>query len=151
MVKVLQHNIFIVDDDEVYGKSLCRLLKSVGYSVRPFSSAQSFLDSVPAADETGVLILDLRMPGMDGFDLQKRLNELASRLEIIFITADAQPGDRERALGSGAMAFLQKPFEEQILLEALNSALSRFEDENHMKKSNKRCENEDTTPSEKEQ
>ena len=128
MDKVQQHIFCIVDDDDIYRKSLVRLLKSAGYSVQSFPSAKSFLDSVPIACKTGLLILDLRMPGMDGFALQKRLNELKSRFQIIFITADAQPGDREHALRSGAMAFLQKPFEEQQLFEIINSALSRIED-----------------------
>ena len=118
-----QHDIYIVDDDKAYGKSLVRLLKSVGYSAESFLSAQSFLDSVPVAYKTGVLILDLRMPGMDGLYLQKRINELASRLKIIFITADAQSGDRDRAIKAGAISFLQKPFGEQILFETIDSAL----------------------------
>ena len=71
-------DIYIVDDDKAYGKSLVRLLKSVGYSVESFLSAQGFLDVVPVADKAGVLILDLRMPGMSGFDLQKRMNELCA-------------------------------------------------------------------------
>ena len=121
--------IYIVDDDDAYRKSCVRLLKSAGYPVKSFLSAQSFLDSVPVAHEAGVLILDVRMPGMDGFALQERLNELESRLKIIFITADAQQGDKEHALRSGAMAFLQKPFQEQILFESINSALSGFADE----------------------
>jgi FixJ family two-component response regulator len=118
-----KQNIYIVDDDEFYRKSLVRLLKSVEYSAKSFPSSESFLNSVPAANWTGVLILDLRMPGMDGFDLQKRLNELASKLGIIFITADARPGDRENALRSGAMAFLQKPFDAQDIIELVKSAL----------------------------
>ena len=129
MGEVQQHIFCIVDDDDIYRKSLVRLLKSAGYSVQSFPSAKSFLDSVPIACKTGLLILDLRMPGMDGFALQKRLNELKSRFQIIFITADAQPGDREHALQSGAMAFLQKPFQEQILFETIDSALSRLTDE----------------------
>lgn len=120
-----QHDIYIVDDDSAYSKSLVRLLKSVGYSVESFLSAQCFLDSVPVAHKTGVLILDLRMPGMDGFDLQKRMNELASRFEIIFITADAQPGDRDHAIEAGAIGFLQKPFEES-LLELISLAMERL-------------------------
>ena len=125
-----QHDIYIVDDDKAYGKSLVRLLKSVGYSAESFLSAQSFLDSVPVAYKTGVLILDLRMSGMDGFDLQKRMNELSSRLKIIFITADAQPGDRGHVIKAGAISFLQKPFGEQILFETIDSALSGSTDEN---------------------
>jgi FixJ family two-component response regulator len=118
-----QHDIYIVDDDEAYAKSLIRLLKSVGYAAESFLSAQSFLESVPVANKTGLLILDLRMIGMDGFDLQKRLNELASRLEIIFITADAQPGDRYHAIKAGATGFLQKPFQEESLLELVSLAM----------------------------
>jgi FixJ family two-component response regulator len=120
----LKH-IYIVDDDEFYRKSLVRLLRSAGYSAGSFPSSQSFLDSVGGTDETGVLILDLRMPGMDGFDLQKRLNELGSKLRIIFITADAQPGDREHALRSGALEFLQKPFDARVLIDLVRSASCR--------------------------
>ncbi len=114
--------VYIMDDDKAYGKSLVRLLKSVGYAVESFLSAQSFLNAVPVADKAGVLILDLRMPGMTGFDLQKRMNELASRFNIIIITADAQPGDRDHALKAGATGFLQKPFQEAPLLELLSLA-----------------------------
>ena len=72
---------------------------------------------------TGLLILDLRMPGIDGFALQKRLNELRSSLQIIIITADAQSGDREHALREGAIGFLQKPFQEESLLELIKKAI----------------------------
>jgi FixJ family two-component response regulator len=126
----IPNDIYIVDDDKAYSKSLVRLLKSVGHSAESFLSAQSFLDSVPVAYKTGVLILDLRMPGMDGFDLQKRMNELSSKVKIIFITADAQPGDRDHAMNAGAVGFLHKPFGEQILFETIDSALSGFTDEN---------------------
>ena len=137
MDEVQQHIFCIVDDDDIYRKSLVRLLKSAGYSVQSFSSAKSFLNSIPVACKAGLLILDLRMPGMDGFALQKRLNELKSKFQIIFITADAQPGDREHALQSGAMAFLQKPFQEQILFETINLALSRIEDGSDHKENDK--------------
>jgi len=116
-------HIYFVDDDDAYRRSLVRLLASVGYSVESFPSAQSFLDSVPAAYATGVLILDLRMPGMDGFDLQERLKELASGLHVIIITGDAHPGDRDHAIKSGAIGFLHKPFEEDSLLELIGPAM----------------------------
>jgi len=122
MNKTTKH-IYFVDDDDVYRRSLVRLLASAGYSVESFSSAQSFLDSVPAAHETGVLILDLRMPGMNGFDLQERMNELASKLQIIVITGDAHPADHEHAVNAGAIGFLQKPFEEEALLELIGPAM----------------------------
>jgi FixJ family two-component response regulator len=109
-------NIYIVDDDEAFRKSLKRLLESSGYFAESFSSAQTFLDSVPVSHSKGIVILDIRMPGMDGFELQEKLKELHSELEIIFITADANPGDRGYAIQSGAVAFLQKPFQEESLL-----------------------------------
>ena len=123
-------HLYLIDDDEKYLKSLVRLLTSAGYSVESFSSAQSFLDTVPVAHETGVLILDLRMPGIDGLNLQQRMNELASRLKIIFITADKQSNEHDRAIKAGAIAFLEKPFQEQILFDTIDSALSGFTDEN---------------------
>ena len=123
MYRTSRH-IYCVDDDDVYRKSLVRLLKSVGYSVVSYSSAQGFLDAVPVDQENGVLILDLRMPGMNGFDLMHKMNELASSMAIIMITADAQPGDREHAISVGARGFLQKPFEEESLLELLRPAVA---------------------------
>jgi len=118
-----EDHIYCVDDDEAYRKSLVRLLASVGYTVEAFASGQDFLDSVPVARQTGVLILDLRMPGMDGFELQRRMNELASRLAVIIITADEQPGDRDHALNAGAIGFLQKPFPEVALLDLISRGL----------------------------
>ena len=115
--------VYFVDDDDAYRRSLARLLKSAGYSAESFPSAQSFLDSVPIANITGVLIVDLRMPGMNGFDLQKRVKEFSSGLQIIIITGNAHPGDRERALNAGAIGFLQKPFEEESLLELIGPAM----------------------------
>jgi FixJ family two-component response regulator len=118
MCKTHNH-IYIVDDDYKYLKSLKRLLTSAGYSVETFSSGQSFLDSVPLNYTAGILVLDLRMPGMDGFMLQQKIVKRRSQLQIIIITADAQPGDREQALKNGAIGFLQKPFQEESLFELL--------------------------------
>ena len=117
------YHIYIVDDDDKCRQSLKRLLKSLEYFVEDFSSAQCFLDSVPVDNMSGLLILDLRMPGMDGFALQKRVNELRISLQIIIITADAQSGDREQALREGAIEFLQKPFQEESLLELIKKAI----------------------------
>ena len=122
MGKTTKH-VYVIDDDGAYRRSLVRLLKSAGYSVESFPSAQSFLDSVPVAYKAGVLILDLRMFGMNGLDLQKRMNELASGLRVIMITGDAHPRDRNSAIKSGAIGFLQKPFEEDSLLELIGPAM----------------------------
>jgi FixJ family two-component response regulator len=129
-------NIYIVDDDDAFAKSLKRLLQSAGYITDVFSSAQSFLDSVPVYYKKGILILDLRMPGMNGFQLQEKLKELRSDLEIIFVTADAQPGDRDHAMKSGAIAFLQKPFQEESLFEMIDKALNKYEVEPADRKKN---------------
>lgn len=112
--------IYVVDDDESVRRALSRLMKSAGFYAETFNSAQGFLDSVPP-DTQGILILDIRMPDIDGFELQKKLNALCSRLHIIFITAHAQAGDRERVMEAGAKGFLQKPFSDESLLDLINS------------------------------
>ena len=120
-----KEHIYIVDDNERYAKSLKCLLTSAGYLTEYFLSAQCFLDSVPVDEKNGIMILDLRMPEMDGFELQRKLNELYSDLKIIIITADAQPGDREHAIKSGAIGFLQKPFQEESLFELLSIGMDK--------------------------
>ena len=115
--------IYIVDDDESVRRALSRLMKSVGYNAETFNSAQTFFDSVPV-DTQGILILDVRMPDMDGFQVQAKLNALHSKLKIIFITAHAQAGDRERAMATGAKGFLQKPFSDESLLGLIDSITS---------------------------
>jgi two-component system response regulator FixJ len=117
-----QPNIFIVDDDAPVRQALSRLLRSYGFDVFAFSSAQDFLDSV-SSDAKGCLILDVKMPGMNGLELQKELNSSNRELPIVFITAYDEPKDREKALENGAVAFLQKPLNDKILLEAIQSAL----------------------------
>jgi two-component system response regulator FixJ len=114
--------IFIVDDDESILKALKRLIKAVGFKVEAFSSAHEFLD-YGYGERAGVLILDIRMPEMSGFELQKRLVESGSKLPVIFITAHGNEETCRLAMESGAVAFLQKPFEEQALLDAIGSGL----------------------------
>jgi len=119
----MKPHIYVVDDDESVCKALRRLMKSAGYNVETFNSAQGFLNAVPP-DREGCLILDIRLPGIDGFELQKRLNALHSKLRIIFITAYVQAGDYERAMEAGAIGFLQKPFSDQSLLDLIDSICS---------------------------
>jgi two-component system, LuxR family, response regulator FixJ len=123
-------HVFLVDDDESIRRSLLRLLSSAGYTVEAFPSAAQFLDSVPP-ETKGTLILDLRMPRMDGLELQRWLKELGSPLQVVIITAHAQPDDREQAMSHGAAGFLQKPFNSQSLLDLIeetrrNQAASGF-------------------------
>ncbi len=115
---------YIVDDDDSVRKALRRLIVSDGLSVETFPSAQTFLDSVPD-DAHGCLILDVRMPGMDGFKLQEILNERHSPLHIIFITAHAEINDRDYALEHGADGFLVKPFNDQPLLDLIHEAMEK--------------------------
>lgn len=111
-----------MDDDESVRGSLKRLIRSLGLAVETFASAEDFLSS-PDAAAADCLILDMRMPGLSGLDLQQRLAQAGSRIPIIFISAHDDQEARLRAMKGGAVAFLQKPFEEEDLLEALCTAL----------------------------
>jgi len=121
--------IYIVDDEESVCIALKRLIRSSGHIAETFNSAVSFLDSVTPHDE-GILILDVRMPKMDGFQLQEKLNAMNSRLKIIFITAHASAEEKERTMKAGAKAFLQKPFDDDSLLNLINSLSSQDQGEN---------------------
>jgi FixJ family two-component response regulator len=114
--------ISIVDDDDSLRGSLENLIRSAGLRAQGFSSAEAFLGS-NKMQEAACLILDVRMPGMSGFDLQRQLAAVASHLPIIFISAHADDDPQAQALAAGAVAFLYKPFYEEELLNAINAAL----------------------------
>jgi FixJ family two-component response regulator len=114
--------ISIVDDDDALRSSLENLIRSAGLAARSFSSAETFLSS-DQVHETGCLVLDLRLPGMSGLELQRQLALNNSRIPIIFTTAHGDEDSRNRALTAGAVAFLYKPFHEQDLLNAINEVL----------------------------
>jgi FixJ family two-component response regulator len=99
------------------------MLKSVGFDVRTFASAQEFLDA-NLQEGLGCLILDVRMPGISGLELQEKLASLKPPLPIIFITGHGTVRMSVRAMKAGAVDFLQKPFEEQDLLDAINRAIT---------------------------
>jgi FixJ family two-component response regulator len=115
-------HISIIDDDDALRSSLENLIRSVGLRVQGFSSAESFLSSNQAPD-THCLILDVRMPGMSGLELQRQMAVANSHIPIIFITAHEDDGQRSQALEAGAVAFLHKPFYEEELLNAIDAAL----------------------------
>jgi FixJ family two-component response regulator len=117
--------IVIVDDDESVRRALKRLLKSSDFRVEVFASARDFLDFAHLR-ETSCLILDVRMPGMDGLELQRQL-AASHHIPIIFITGHGDEDTRERALQAGAAGFLAKPFSEEALLSAVHSALENNE------------------------
>lgn len=116
--------IFIVDDDPSVRESTQLMLKSVGFDVKTFASAQDFI-SAKLQQGLGCLILDVRMPGISGLDLQEKLVSAKSLLPVIFITGHGTVPMSVRAMKAGAVDFLQKPFEEQDLLDAINRAITR--------------------------
>jgi FixJ family two-component response regulator len=114
--------IFIVDDDDSLRKALKRLLQSVGFDAKAFASAQEFL-SGRHHEVPGCLILDVRMPGVNGLELQAQLVASGSTMPVIFITAHEDAQVRAQAMKAGAIAFLQKPFDDEHLLGAISTAL----------------------------
>ena len=114
--------ISIVDDDDALRNSLDDLIRSIGFRTQGFPSAEAFLNSHQVHD-TACLILDVRMPGMNGLDLQRQMVAANRRIPIIFITSHADDNARARAHEDGALAFLYKPFREEELLNAIDAAL----------------------------
>jgi FixJ family two-component response regulator len=114
--------ISIVDDDEALRRSLDNLVRSAGLRACGFASAEAFLESNQLS-ETDCLVLDVRIPGMSGLDLQRQLAATSSDVPIIFMTAYESGDQRTRALEAGAVAFLNKPFDEEDLLNAIDTAL----------------------------
>ena len=116
--------IFVIDDDKSVRDSLRRLLTSVGLSVEVFSTAQAFLGS-RRPDTPGCVVLDVRLPGLSGLDLQRELADTDAALPIVFITGHGDIPMSVRAMKAGAVEFLTKPFREQDLLEAIRQAVER--------------------------
>lgn len=114
--------IAIVDDDDSLGSSLENLIRSVGFRARAFASAEAFLTWGQARD-AACLILDVRMPGMNGLDLQRQMMTGNWRVPIVFITSHADDHAKARALEDGAVAFVYKPCREEDLLNAIEAAL----------------------------
>ncbi len=114
--------VFAVDDDVAVLESLTLLLRSVGLPAQTYGSASEFLDAYDP-DAPGCLVLDVRMPGMSGLELQERLQALGSNLPIIFITAHGDVPVAVKAVKAGALDFIQKPFRDQELLDKIQRAL----------------------------
>ena len=116
--------VFVIDDDESIREALNSLIRSVGLGVETFASAHEFLQS-SRPDVPACLILDVRMPGLSGLDLQRDLAEANIHIPIIFITGHGDIPMSVRAMKAGAVEFLTKPFREQDLLDAVRVALER--------------------------
>ena len=119
-----QSTVFVVDDDDAVRDSLMDLVDSVGLRAEAFPNAQVFLNAYDDS-RSGCLVLDIRMPGMSGLELQERLSELNSSLPIIFITGHGDIPMAVRAMQLGAVDFIQKPFRDQELLDRINDALEK--------------------------
>ena len=116
--------VSIVDDDDLMRGALQGLLKEAGIAARSFASAEEFLSSGDL-HQTMCLIADVRMPGLSGLDLQAKLNADDIRIPVIFITAHGDARLRMQAMRAGAVEFLAKPFDDEILLESVRAALER--------------------------
>jgi len=114
-------SVYVVDDDPSIRKSLERLLASAGYGAKTFGSAREFLD-VGSTSEIGCLILDLQLPDLSGLDLQELLTDTGRSLQIVFITGHGDVPASVKAMKGGAVDFIQKPFEPEVLLEAVRKA-----------------------------
>jgi FixJ family two-component response regulator len=116
--------VFIVDDDDGVRSSIRLLLKSIGIAATPLASAQTFLDTFDPA-RPGCLVLDIRMPGMSGMELQEQLNLRGATIPVIFITGHGDVPMAVAAMQQGAFDFLQKPFRDQDLIDRVQKALDR--------------------------
>jgi FixJ family two-component response regulator len=119
-----QSAVLVVDDDSMMRDAMRRLFRSVGHRVETFSSANELLQS-KLPDVASCLVLDVRMPGLSGFDLQAELARANIRVPIVFITGHGDVPMSVRAMKAGAIDFLQKPFRDQDMLDAVGAALER--------------------------
>jgi FixJ family two-component response regulator len=119
--------IAIVDDDASVCRALKRLVRSLGMNAETFDSGQEFVDLVEAMPsfDADCVVLDVQMAGLNGLQVQEQLARTGSRLPVIFITAHDDIAVRERALAAGALAFLRKPFKDELFIKTLRVALER--------------------------
>ena len=116
--------VFVIDDDAGIRRALERLISSVGLTVETFDSAQAFLDRKPP-EESACVVTDVRMPGISGLDLQKELADADIPIPVIVMTGHGTVPMSVRAMKAGAVDFLQKPIDEQVLLDAVHQAIDR--------------------------
>jgi FixJ family two-component response regulator len=133
-----QPTVFLVDDDEPVRQAVSLLLRSAGLPCETFASGDEFLAAFDPA-RPGCLVVDMRMPGMSGLDLQARLQEAGHAIPVIVITGHGDVPAAVRALKQGAVDFIEKPFNEQILLDAVNRALARDRESRSHRHDLERC------------
>lgn len=116
--------IALIDDDESVIRAICRLLRSVGLEVRTFTSGEVFLGEIQA-DQYDCVVLDLHMPGIDGFEVQNRLGKLHPRLPVVIITGHDTPESAQRTTEAGACGYLRKPIDGRALLDTIELSIRR--------------------------
>jgi len=121
--------IHLIDDDDGVRQSLAFSLSTSGLAVRAYESAVTFLDALPV--QPGVIVSDIRMPGIDGLELQRRLNTLRVTLPVIIMTGHADVRLAVEAMKAGAVDFIEKPFDDEVLLAAIRTALDRYDKTGH--------------------
>lgn len=123
----VEEKVFVIDDEEDVREAVGLLIRSVGHDVQTFPTAQAFFDVV-GPDHQGCLVLDVRMPGMNGMELQERLDKKGLKLPIVFISGHGDIPMAVKAVQRGAVDFLEKPFSDQELLDRVERALQRARD-----------------------
>jgi FixJ family two-component response regulator len=118
-VKTQTHKIFIVDDDDSVRRALGRLLRSEGLNSEAFASGELFLAGLPA-EAHGCVIMDIRMPGLTGYDVQEQLRQRGQKIPVIALSAQDDDEARHRARALGAVAFFRKPVDDQALLDSIH-------------------------------
>ena len=131
--------VYVVDDDQAMVESLSQIIESVGLKVKIYTRTQEFLDEYNPVQH-GCLLLDVRIPGMSGPELQLRLNDKGAKLPIIFISGHGDVPLAVRVMKAGAVDFLTKPFNDQILLESINKALRLDKTNREIQQENARAE-----------
>jgi FixJ family two-component response regulator len=114
--------ISVVDDEELIRRALVRVLHAAGYAANSFASGREFLQSW-LIERPDCVVLDLKMPGLSGIEVQRALDEAGARLPVVIITAHDEPGAREECMRLGAVAYLRKPLNDFTLLDALKHAV----------------------------
>jgi two-component system, LuxR family, response regulator FixJ len=130
---VIARRVYIVDDDAAVRRSLSRLLNSAGFDVETFASPSAFLEVAMDLPNEGCLLIDVRMPGMDGLELQARVVQLGVALPILIMTGQADVHTAVRAMKLGAFDFLEKPLDDKQLIGSIEAALEPhpLQDRNH--------------------
>lgn len=118
------HNVYVVDDDQAVRDSLRWLIESVDLNVKTFSNGQELLDNFEET-EISCLVLDVRMPGISGLDLQQRLKKMGSKVPVIIVTGHADVPMAIQAMKAGAFDFIEKPYSDQLLLERIQYAIEQ--------------------------